>query len=100
MKTSQWSGTRKINLASSPEFHYNVFVSQKSLPIYGLWRSLVARMTGGHEAAGSSPVSPTIYQNNRKTFVLRLFLLFNLQMNNYCLMFFVFLILYLGNSKN
>ena len=26
--------------------------------LYGAWRSLVARVTGGHEVAGSSPVAP------------------------------------------
>ena len=27
--------------------------------IGGVWRSLVARLTGGQEAAGSSPVTPS-----------------------------------------
>lgn len=27
---------------------------------YGLWRSLVARLTGGQEVVGSNPASPTI----------------------------------------
>lgn len=26
---------------------------------FGVWRSLVARLTGGQKAAGSSPVTPT-----------------------------------------
>jgi hypothetical protein len=29
----------------------------------GLWRSLVARYTGGVEAVGSNPASPTISEN-------------------------------------
>ncbi len=30
------------------------------LDVYGLWRSLVARLTGGQEVAGSNPASPTL----------------------------------------
>lgn len=30
---------------------------------HGLWRSLVARCTGGAKVAGSNPVSPTIFRN-------------------------------------
>ncbi len=30
---------------------------------HGLWRSLVARCTGGAKVAGSNPVSPTIFQS-------------------------------------
>jgi hypothetical protein len=31
----------------------------------GLWRSLVAHLTGGQGVAGSNPVSPTIQQETR-----------------------------------
>ncbi len=39
---------------------YLVFVAALFIIIddIGAWRSLVARMTGGHEVAGSSPVAP------------------------------------------
>lgn len=31
---------------------------EKKLPLYGVWRSLVARLTGGQEVVGSNPVAP------------------------------------------
>ncbi len=36
----------------------------------GLWRSLVARPSGGRKVAGSSPASPTINKTARITSVL------------------------------
>lgn len=43
------------------------FGSQKQyvVPEFGLWRSLVARPSGGRKVAGSSPASPTIYKSAR-----------------------------------
>lgn len=35
---------------------------------HGLWRSLVARCTGGAKVAGSNPVSPTISQQSPSSF--------------------------------
>ncbi len=32
-------------------------------PSFGLWRSLVARPSGGRKVVGSNPASPTIFQN-------------------------------------
>ena len=41
----------------------------------GLWRSLVARPSGGRKAAGSSPASPTNYKpaQTARTFGVRAF---------------------------
>ena len=34
--------------------------------VNGMWRSWLARTAGGREVAGSSPVIPTIFSNNKK----------------------------------
>lgn len=46
-------------------------------PIVGLWRSLVARPSGGRKVAGSSPASPTIFKTARP-FLGRVFLYLHL----------------------
>jgi hypothetical protein len=38
-----------------------------TLRLLGMWRSLVARLSGGQEVAGSSPAIPTLFDDTRLT---------------------------------
>ena len=50
--------SKKLKIPLDKSLYYAII--GKSLRDIRVWRSLVARLTGGQEAAGSSPVTRTI----------------------------------------
>ena len=49
----------EITPARFPGFIINDCFGQQQFEKFGLWRSLVAHLTGGQGVAGSNPVNPT-----------------------------------------
>ena len=69
---------KKSKIALSQRLRVNLIYRFSRLPRaakalcrgkFGLWRSLVARPSGGRKVAGSSPASPTIFKTVRTDLV-------------------------------
>ena len=62
--------TEKFSFKELTKLKNNSIINKVDIISYiGAWRSLVARLTGGQEAAGSSPVAPT----NKNPLFMRVF---------------------------
>src|SRR5207302_9099039 len=62
-----WSAADSVSLMTAIAAPYEITPATfaDTLPRHGLWRSLVAHLTGGQGVAGSNPVSPTFRSRSR-----------------------------------